>query len=61
MICIECNGSGHTWYGNRSTYAVCEICGGGGALDDRGHKFSSAPATPLWPAHNQSALDKEPE
>lgn len=59
MICIECNGSGHTWYGNHSAYATCEICGGGGYLDDRGYKRSDAPETPLWPIHDQKALNRK--
>ena len=59
MICIECNGDGYTWYGNRTTYAVCEICGGTGHLDDNGSKFHDAPATPLWPRHDQDALERK--
>ncbi len=49
MICIECDGSGQAWYGNRSIRAVCEICGGTGYLEDDGRKSPNAPSTPLWP------------
>lgn len=59
MICVECDGRGNTWYGNRSTYATCEICGGTGHLDDQGRKTPEAPSTPLWPEHDQSKLDND--
>lgn len=55
MLCVECNGERYTWYGNRSTYAVCEICGGTGYLDDRGGKTEDAGYTPLWPVHDEAA------
>ena len=59
MNCIECNGSGYAWYGNRTTYAVCEICGGVGTLNDQGLKHVWAPETPLWPQHDQAALERD--
>ena len=59
MICIECDGRGSCWYGNRSTYATCEICGGMGILQDNGCKHPDAPSTPLWPQHDQSKLESD--
>lgn len=49
MLCVECDGCGQAWYGNRSLRAICEICGGTGYLDDNGYKEMDAPSTPLWP------------
>ena len=59
MLCVECGGEGHTWYGNRTTYAVCEICGGSGFLNDDGSQTHDAGYTPLWPQHDQAALDRK--
>lgn len=59
MECIECGGSGYTWYGSRSIYATCEICGGTGYLTSDGYKDLDAPSTPLWPVHDQDALDRK--
>lgn len=59
ITCIECDGRGNTWYGSRSVYTTCEICGGTGYLNDRGGKTPDARATPLWPEHDQCKLDND--
>lgn len=59
MICIECDGRGNCWYGNRSVYTTCEICGGSGHLDDNGFKRPDAGYTPLWPEHSPPRLDRD--
>lgn len=60
MNCIECDGVGYCWYGNRTTYAICEICGGTGHLDNDARKLPHAPETPLWPVHDPDALRRNP-
>ena len=59
MLCPECSGEGYTWYGNHTTYAVCEICGGFGYINHDGTQTNMARPTPLWPVHDQNALDRK--
>lgn len=59
MLCIECEGRGNCWYGSRTKYGTCEICGGTGHLNDDGSKGRGGRATPLWPEHDQDALERD--